>query len=195
MVPRGIDPGWQTNPGRTRGKMMSEVMSGRLADMPIGARPAAVADLVASPALDRFVDNAVATGARRAQIAEELRQAGKEVSAAVLDDQAPYSFTSFPVAVAPERFGEDRLPVVIDGAAIGEVAYGRPKPDRNLLTGVAEALLSGNVKREGNVVKVFDAASRLFLEMERAPAAWRIGKAFRARAGYFDKRAGAEFLG
>ena len=170
--------------------MMAELMSGRLADMPLGARPAAVADLVASPAFDRFVDDAVATGAKRTEIAKELRQAGKTVTAEVLEDRAPFSFPSFPVAVAPQRFGGDALPVMINAATIGRPAGRRPKPNRDLLAGVAEALRVGQVKREGKLVRVFDEASRLFLEMERTSHAWRIRTVFRVRPSYFVNQPG-----
>ena len=191
QVPRGIDPGWHTNPGRTRGQMMSELMSGRLAELPLGARPAAVADLVASPAFDRFVDDTIATGARRAEIVKKLRQAGKEITAEVLQARAPFSFPSFLVAVAPARFGADVLPVMIDAAAIGQADGRRPKPGRSLLANISDALRNGEAKRNGKLVRVFDPASRLFLEMERTPkAAWRIRAVFLARPPYFIKQAG-----
>jgi len=101
-VPKGIDPGWHTNPGFTRGRNLAELVEGRLERLPVEARRAAVADLVASPTYKRFVDDAVKTGARRAEIARELEAAGEEVTDEVLDARAPFLFPRLPV-----RIGED----------------------------------------------------------------------------------------
>ncbi|MGR3484057.1 MAG: phage head morphogenesis protein [Paracoccaceae bacterium] len=48
QVPRGIDPGWQTNPGATRARSAADHLAGRLDAMDGDRRRAAVADIVGS---------------------------------------------------------------------------------------------------------------------------------------------------
>ena len=49
MIPDGIDPGWQTNPGRERARRMMDLMAERIAEAPEDAARAMIADLWASP--------------------------------------------------------------------------------------------------------------------------------------------------
>jgi hypothetical protein len=49
MVPDGIDPGWQGNPGKTRAKLAADLAAGRIDAMPPAAQQTAAADLAASP--------------------------------------------------------------------------------------------------------------------------------------------------
>lgn len=89
-VPRGIDPGWQTNPGLTRADNLRGFLAERLEDLSDNARRVAVADLVG--------------GANFRAL-----QAGKIPYAGALD-RSPSNMTagslSLPVAVLPERVRE-----------------------------------------------------------------------------------------
>jgi SPP1 gp7 family putative phage head morphogenesis protein len=50
MVPMGVDPGWDRNPGKLRGRAVGELVTERVRLMPAAQRDAAIADFVASPA-------------------------------------------------------------------------------------------------------------------------------------------------
>lgn len=62
MVPAGIDPGWQTNPGLARGRNMAEWLYGRVDMMPAHRQQAAIADIVGSPLLDVFASGKAPKG-------------------------------------------------------------------------------------------------------------------------------------
>ncbi len=51
MVPRGIGPGWQTNPGKNRADNASTFLFGKVAEMPANRQRIAIEDIVGSPIL------------------------------------------------------------------------------------------------------------------------------------------------
>lgn len=51
MVPVGIDPGWDTNPGKYRGQNVSRFLEERLGSMPADRQRIAIRDIVRSPLL------------------------------------------------------------------------------------------------------------------------------------------------
>lgn len=57
QVPRGIDPGWNTNPGKARGDNVGRFLTGKLAQMPSDRQALAIEDLVGSPILRSMVDD------------------------------------------------------------------------------------------------------------------------------------------
>lgn len=54
MIPRGIDPGWQTSPGKARSRGLARMLGERLETMPHAEAATAVADLLASPVFDEI---------------------------------------------------------------------------------------------------------------------------------------------
>lgn len=58
IVPQGIDPGWQSNPGRARMQGMESFLGGKLNDLPEAARQAALRDIAASWRVQRIMDGA-----------------------------------------------------------------------------------------------------------------------------------------
>lgn len=199
MVPEGVDPGWDTNPGKHRGRNMARLLAGTIEDLPLRARSAAVADLVASPVFEHFVKDAIDVGLARGRFVEEIRERGEEIAgrqlAAVLDADLPYSMSRFVVGVAPSRFGVDFLPVVVDAATIGHAADHRTTIDFRLWTEIGRILAMGEAKLGGDGrVRLYDPASRLFLVLERTPAAWRILTIFpKASPRYFEKIEGERY--
>jgi hypothetical protein len=57
MVPVGVDPGWDTNPGKHRGQNVSRFLHERLDSMPAERQKIAVEDIVRSPVLDAMVED------------------------------------------------------------------------------------------------------------------------------------------
>lgn len=58
-VPRGIDPGWSQNPGKTRTVNTADLLAGKLDDMPAEARRIAVGDIVGQPVFEQIAQGAV----------------------------------------------------------------------------------------------------------------------------------------
>ena len=58
IVPRGIDPGWQTNPGRARLEGMESFLAGKLEALPEAARQVALRDIATSWRVQRIMDGA-----------------------------------------------------------------------------------------------------------------------------------------
>ena len=57
MVPLGVDPGWDRNPGKLRGMAVGDLVTERVRLMPPARRDAAIADMVASPAFRVLVED------------------------------------------------------------------------------------------------------------------------------------------
>jgi len=66
-VPAGIDPGWDTNPGKVRQKNLENLLAGKLGAAPRPVTDAAVRDLVASGRYQAWVDDVLAFGQPRGQ--------------------------------------------------------------------------------------------------------------------------------
>ena len=62
MVPEGIDPGWDTNPGKNRGRNVSEFLFGKVDAMPPNRQRVAIEDVVGSPALKALASGRAAAG-------------------------------------------------------------------------------------------------------------------------------------
>lgn len=62
-VPEGIDPGWETNPGKTRGRNVSEFLYGKVDAMPSHRQNIAVQDIVGSPVMDALAKGHLQKGA------------------------------------------------------------------------------------------------------------------------------------
>jgi hypothetical protein len=62
LVPVGIDPGWQRNPGKLRMQHMDMLLRGRLEDLPAPARKVALRDLATSWRVQRLATQANAVG-------------------------------------------------------------------------------------------------------------------------------------
>lgn len=55
-VPRGIDPGWANNPGKSRGSNVSQFLTGRISAMTPNRQRIAIEDVVGSPILKAMAD-------------------------------------------------------------------------------------------------------------------------------------------
>lgn len=55
QVPAGIDPGWATNPGKTRGRNVARFLYEQVEAMPAYRQEVAIADIVGSPILNAMV--------------------------------------------------------------------------------------------------------------------------------------------
>ncbi|MEN5278708.1 phage minor head protein [Brucella sp. TWI432] len=77
MVPEGIDPGWDTNPGMSRGRNVSDFLYGKVDAMPAGKQDIAVRDIVGSPVMDALAKGHLQQGAALpvAQIAPKVVEA------------------------------------------------------------------------------------------------------------------------
>ncbi len=197
MVPTGIDPGWDTNPGKHRARNLAELLSDRIDRLPLRARPAAIADLVASPAFKHFVNDAITVGAERAKVVGGLRAQGiKGLDLeSRLDADFPFAMTRYPVAVAVGRYGDEFWPVMIDAKTIGHAADHRSKIDTSRWHEIQAALNSGKAKRDGNTIRVFDPATGLFFVLTKLPdrEVWRLRTLFKgANERYFAKQTGEE---
>lgn len=197
MVPMGIDPGWATNPGKHRARNMAELISGRLDRLPIRARSAALQDYLASPAFQHFVDTAIDVGLRRAALVPLLRSEGLKGTALAerLQSVAPYASLRFPVAVAPSRLGAEHWPVMVDAATIGHAADHRVKIDSSAWHAIQDTLIDGRLKIDGDIIRGFDPATRLFFVMERLAhvRVWRVRTIFGgAKERYYLKQVGEE---
>ncbi|WP_319774462.1 phage minor head protein [Breoghania sp.] len=195
QVPVGIDPGWDTNPGATRGRNMAELFGGAIDNLPTAARSAAVADLVASPGFKLLVERSAEVGLKRAAAVKALRAEGLTGAQIVerFGTELPYPLTRFPVGVAPARFGDDYWPVMIDAATIGHSADHRRTPDTSVWSNIGDILKRARAKRDGDVVRLHDAETKLFIVLELMPAkkVWRIRTLFKAqRASYFGRQSG-----
>lgn len=62
-VPEGIDPGWETNPGKARGRNVSEFLYGKVDQMPVHRQNIAVQDIVGSPVMDALAQGHLQKGA------------------------------------------------------------------------------------------------------------------------------------
>ncbi|EFO33231.1 phage Mu protein F like protein [Roseibium sp. TrichSKD4] len=60
QIPEGIDPGWQTNPGKSRHRTLANHLSGKLDTAPPHIRRAAITDLVGSQMFRRVQSGALA---------------------------------------------------------------------------------------------------------------------------------------
>lgn len=58
IVPQGIDPGWQRNPGQLRLQAMEALLKDRLEQLPDAARQAALRDIATSWRVQRIMDGA-----------------------------------------------------------------------------------------------------------------------------------------
>ncbi|ADZ72411.1 phage minor head protein [Polymorphum gilvum] len=193
-VPVGIDPGWDTNPGKTRGRNVAELLSGRLGDLPTSARRAAIADFTASPAFKVFVQDAIETGLHHAARAPALRTRGLTGFDLLeqLEAERRYALTRFPIAIAPGRFGDDHLPVMIDARTIGHAADHRRLPDVGAWPAIGDILKRAEARRDPTgTVRIFDAATGIFMVLDPARSAWRVRTIFTTkRRRYFDRQPG-----
>lgn len=196
-VPVGIDPGWDTNPGKTRGRNVAELLSGRLGDLSTAARHAAIADFMASPTFKVFVQDAIETGlhhAARAPVFKAEGLAGFDLLAK-LETERRYAMTRFPVAIAPGRLGDDYLPVMIDAHTIGHAADHRHLPDVSSWLVIEEVLKRARMRVDlAGTVRAFDRETGLFFVLDPMDRAWRLRTLYRPRAKerYFDKQPGKD---
>ena len=56
MVPVGVDPGWDTNPGKLRGQNVSSFLHDKIGSMPTNRQKIAIEDIVQSPILKAMTD-------------------------------------------------------------------------------------------------------------------------------------------
>lgn len=57
MVPEGVDPGWDTNPGKLRGQNVSRFLHDKIAAMPPSRQRVAIDDIVQSPILKAMAEH------------------------------------------------------------------------------------------------------------------------------------------
>lgn len=62
MVPEGVDPGWDTNPGKHRAANVSRFLSDRIDAMPPARQRIAIDDIVSSPVLKAFAEGRLKDG-------------------------------------------------------------------------------------------------------------------------------------
>lgn len=76
MVPQGIDPGWDTNPGKSRGLNVSEFLYGKISAMPANRQRVAIEDIVGSPILKAMLVGHMPKGSFLpvAQITESVKK-------------------------------------------------------------------------------------------------------------------------
>lgn len=196
-VPVGIDPGWDTNPGKTRGQNVAELLSGRLGDLSTAARRAAIADFTASPTFKVFVEDAVNTGLKRAARVADLKAEGLSGQALGerLKAEAPFALTRFPVAIAPGRFGDSYLPVMIDAATIGHSADHRRIVDSADWPDFGGILKRARLRRDlAGTVRAYDPQSGLFMVLDPLGRHWRLRTLYRprGRGRYFEKQPGMD---
>ena len=67
-VPKGIDPGWDTNPGKVRQQSLERLLAGKINALSEIERTVAVKDLAASGRFGRWVDGVMALGQARGQV-------------------------------------------------------------------------------------------------------------------------------
>jgi hypothetical protein len=74
MVPKGIDPGWANNPGKARGRNVSEFLYGKVASIPANRQRIAIEDIVGSPILKAMADGQMPKGSFLpvAQLADKI---------------------------------------------------------------------------------------------------------------------------
>ncbi|WP_439604383.1 phage head morphogenesis protein [Shinella sp.] len=56
MVPVGVDPGWDINPGKARGQNVSRFLHGKIVAMPPARQRVAIADIVQSPVMKAMAE-------------------------------------------------------------------------------------------------------------------------------------------
>ncbi|MRN79953.1 hypothetical protein GJU90_16445, partial [Brucella sp. 10RB9210] len=91
MVPDGIDPRWETNPGKTRGRNVSEFLYGKVDAMPPQRQSVAVTDIVGSPLMDALAKGYLQKGAALpvAQVGRSVVEAlGARTALVKLSDQS-----------------------------------------------------------------------------------------------------------
>jgi hypothetical protein len=196
-VPLGIDPGWDTNPGKTRGRNVAELLSGRLGDLSTAARRAAIADFTSSPTFKVFVQDAIDTGLEHAALAPTLRAQGLKGFDLrdKLEAARRYAMTRFPVAIAPGRLGDDYLPIMIDARTIGHAADHRRVVDVSAWPDFGDILKRARLRRDlAGSVRAFDPQSGLFMVLDPQGSHWRLRTLYRPRgkARYFDKQPGTD---
>lgn len=145
-VPDGIDPGWGHNPGLVaeRRRTAADALTGRIEAAAAGPDPAAILsalrrateDVVRSEPFERYVAEALSTGARREEAAQVAKAAGADRKAQedAAAKAAPWTNVNMPIAVLPRRLvavrgsGLERLPVTVtvDDAAIGTARAAGP---------------------------------------------------------------------
>lgn len=59
MIPEGIDPGWQTNPGKTRQQILDGLLNNRLEEVDPAIRATALKDITSSPFFKAVADGKV----------------------------------------------------------------------------------------------------------------------------------------
>lgn len=62
MVPAGVDPGWDSNPGKHRARNVAEYLHGRIEALPPNRRRVAIQDLVGSPVLRALAEGKTPAG-------------------------------------------------------------------------------------------------------------------------------------
>ncbi len=62
MVPEGVDPGWDTNPGKHRAANVSRFLTDRIETMPAPRQRIAIEDIVSSPVLKAFAEGRLKQG-------------------------------------------------------------------------------------------------------------------------------------
>ena len=193
-IPIGLDPGWHSNPGLNRGRNVVELLSHRVEKLTPSARRAAIADYVHSPVFARFVDRAHDTGLQHAAMVTELRDQGLNGADLYheLNRQAPYDFDRIPLGVVSPDLVNELPTVFLDARTIGHAADHRRQEER-VWTEVQDVIDRGQVKQDGNALRIFDPQSQRFIVLvqDQPKGAWRIVTMFKGKKQrYFDKQKG-----
>lgn len=130
MIPAGIDPGWQTNPGMTRDRTLTRELQGALDRMPEEARARAISKLRTHPVMDY-----AATG-----------QAQDKFSAVLAELPAPV------IKALGSKTGIVRL-----SGYSARHAMEHPEIKPGILVAAGEALQSGEVFVDGKAAMIFVA--------------------------------------
>lgn len=125
LVPRGIDPGWHSNPGLGRGRQLGRILADEIDDTPLELARARVRRMVTSDGYRSMLWRAQSLGAER----QALSDAG--LTRAEIDRRAPWSNAPHPVARLPDAVAA-RLKVAptvtVTDAAVGHNTT-HPYPD------------------------------------------------------------------
>lgn len=76
-VPEGIDPGWETNPGKLRASNVSEFLQGKVNHMPPSRQQVAISDIVNSPLMEAMAKGLMSGGVALpvAQVSDSVKSA------------------------------------------------------------------------------------------------------------------------
>jgi hypothetical protein len=126
LVPQGIDPGWQRNPGQLRRQAVQGMLRGKLDDAPLPVQVAALKDIANSWYAERLLRGEVSGEVPIAVLTSELAAAVGSTARVVSlrDDVAAKLREKHPEVNAEEltRFAEG----VLSGRVLREEVDGRP---------------------------------------------------------------------